>query len=178
MSKIYNFINRLLITGLITVIVLICVKKNNNFKSYLTNEIMGVNFNFAYLNEIYNKYFGSNIPFKDLFDDNTQTVFNEKLEYNSKESYLDGVKLSVTSDYFVPSLNSGVVVFIGYKEGYGNVVIVNETNGIDVWYGNLFNIGVDLYQYVSSGSLIGNANDELYLVFKKDGKIVNYEDYI
>ena len=35
-----------------------------------------------------------------------------------------------------------------------------------------------MYDYISKGSLIGEVNSELYLVFMKDGKVMNYEDYI
>ena len=174
----FGFLNRLLITGLITVLVLIFMKKSARFNNFFTNNVMGVNFNFAGLNDFYNKYFGNSAFMKKILNDNVETVFYEKLEYGSKESYLDGVKLGVASDYFVPSLDSGIVVFVGEKEGYGNVVIVGGADGVDIWYGNLSNIGVNLYDYVSEGSLIGNTSDILYLVFKKDGNVLDYEDYI
>ena len=177
MTKIYSFINRILITSLLTLIILISYKKSNNFKEYFKNNVFGVNFNFGEVNKLYNKYFGTDIPFKDILE-KEKTVFNEKLEYSSKEKYYDGVKLKVSSDFFVPSLDDGIVVYVGEKENYGNVVIVNLSSGIDVWYGNLSNTGVNLYDFVSKGSLIGNTKDYLYLVFKKDGNILNYEDYI
>ena len=177
MKKLYNFINRLLITSLITITTLILCKKNTKIKEYIKNNIFGINLNFASINNTYKKYFGTNIPFKELIE-KEKTVFNEKIEYESKENYQEGVKLKVKEDYFVPALEDGIVVYIGEKEKYGNVVIINTKEGIDVWYGNLTNIGVNLYDYISKGELIGNSKEYLYLVFKKNGTIEDYEKYI
>ena len=52
-------------------------------------------------------------------------------------------------------------------------------NGIDAWYGNIDTTSIKLYDYVEKGSLLGEAkNKKLYLVFQKDGKFLNYQDYI
>lgn len=177
-NKIYGFINRFLITALITVILLICLKKNSYFKQLFYKNVFEVNFDFAGVNEIYKKYFGGSIPFSNLFGEDTSLVFNETLNYNNYSSYLDGVKLDVDSNYLVPVLNSGLVVFIGEKDGYGNTVIVQQVNGVDVWYSNVSNISVQLYDYVSKGTLVGECNDSLYLVFKKDGNVLDYKEYI
>ena len=59
------------------------------------------------------------------------------LSLTNKESYKDGVSLSVTDDYLVPSQLGGIVVFVGEKEGYGKTVVVQQYNGIDLWYGNI-----------------------------------------
>lgn len=108
----------------------------------------------------------------------SEPVFNEKLVYDSSSSYLDGVSLNVSSDYLVPSLDSGLVVFIGEKEGYGKTVIIEDSKGVDIWYSNLSSVNVKLYSYVSNGEYIGSCNELLYLVFKKDGNVLDYKKYI
>lgn len=177
-NKVYGFINRLLITALITVILLICLKRDSSFKNFFYKNVFEVNFDFATVNELYKKYFGGVLPFSDLVTEDTSLVFNETLKYNASSAYLDGARLDVGSNYLVPILDSGLVVFIGEKEGYGNTVIVQQVNGIDVWYSNIGNIGVQLYDYVSKGTLVGECNDSLYLVFKKDGNVLDYKKYI
>jgi murein DD-endopeptidase MepM/ murein hydrolase activator NlpD len=100
---------------------------------------------------------------------------------NERETkiYNNGVALSVDKEYLIPVLNSGIVIFVGEKEDYGKAVIIEQTNGIDVWYGNIDNLNVKLYDYVEDGSLIGETiSDKLYLVFKKDGKALDYKKYI
>lgn len=161
---------------IITLVTLIAVKSDDKIKNYVYDYVYNDNISFAYIGKIYKKYFGNN----DLLDSKikAKTVFNEKLMYDNKENYKDGVKLIVSSNYLVPCLEEGLIIFTGSKEGYGNVVIISQIDGIDVWYGNLDNINVKLYDYVSKGSLIGNCSNELYLVFKKDGKIINYENKI
>ena len=161
---------------IITLITLIAIESNNKIKNYVYDYVYNDNISFAYINKIYKKYFGNN----DLLESklNIKPVFNEKLTYDSKEKYKDGLKLVVSDNYLVPNLEEGLVIFTGTKDGYGKVVIVSQVDGIDVWYGNIDNINVKLYDYIDKNSLIGNCNNELYLVFKKDGKILNYEDKI
>ena len=81
-------------------------------------------------------------------------------------------------DYLVPALDSGIVIFLGDKEGYGKTVIIQQENGIDVWYSNLKEINLQLYDYIKDGSLIGSVDEKLYLVFIKDGEILDYQKYI
>ena len=72
-----------------------------------------------------------------------------------------------------------MVVFIGDKENYPNTIIVEQVNGIEVWYSNIENVNVDMYDYIEKGKIIGSTiDDNLYLVYKKDGEILNYNDYI
>ena len=168
-----RFLNRFLITCLITIICLILFKKNSSFKAYFNDKVLSVNFNFASINSIYKKYFGSPLPFSSIIP-KTEPVFNERLSYTAVNDYLDGVSLSVSDNYLVPSISDGLVVFIGEKEGYGNTVIVEGSDGVDTWYSNMSDVSVSLYQYISNGSFIGNCSKNLYLVFKKDGNVIDY----
>lgn len=178
-SSLYRFISKLLITIILTLITLILLKSNNKLKTFFYNKVYDNNISFATINKWYENHFGSSIPFKELVEKDTKAVFNNKLEYSKKEKYLDGVKLSVDKNYLVPILESGMVVYIGKKEGYGNTVIVQQVNGVDVWYGNINNPNVKLYDYVEKGKLLGDVkNNNLYLVFKKDGKVLSYEKNI
>lgn len=142
-------------------------------RSYIKKYLLETNFEFSKINTLYNKYIGK------LTDENTEVVSGSQLlEYTSKEKYNDGVKLTVSENYNVNLLESGIVVYIGEKEGYGNTIIVQQSNGIDAWYGNIENVDVKIYDYIEKGTIIGNANKTLYLVFQKNGEILNYEDYI
>lgn len=170
------FFIKLLLSIVITLVILILIKSNSNFKNNFYKQVYSNNISFTKLKGIYNKYIGN----FDVLDKviKTEAVFNEELTYNSKEKYLDGVKLIIDSNYLVPINESGIVVFIGNKEGYGNTVIIQRIDGIDEWYGNIENINVKLYDYVKEGELLGEASNNLYLVYKKDGNILNYEEYL
>ena len=158
---------------------MIGVKKSKNFKQEFYEQVYNTNFSFAYVNSMYQKFFGSPIPFSDFIKEPVQATFEEKLVYKEQEKYKEGVKLTVAPNYLVPIQDSGLVVFIGEKEGYENTVIIQQMNGIDVWYGGLSDIYVKLYDYVEEGSLLGEVKENyLYLVYKKDGNILNYEEYL
>ena len=76
----------------------------------------------------------------------------------------------------VPALESGMVIFKGKKEGLGNTIIIEQVNGIEVWYSNITS-NIDIYDYVEKGTLVGEADKELYLTFKKNGEMRNYYGY-
>ena len=79
----------------------------------------------------------------------------------------------------VPSIESGIVVFMGEKEGYGNTIIIEQVNGVDVYYSNINPSNIKLYDYIEKGKLLGEVKDnKLYMVFQKDGKYLDYKKYI
>lgn len=162
---------------LLTLIVLISLKSNQQFRNLVYKYVYTNNISFASINNWYNSKFGSPLPFSDFFEESIP-VFNEKLKYQEINKYKDGVALTVDYEYLIPSLDNGIVIFVGEKEGYGNTVIVQQENGVDVWYSNISEVNVNLYDYIQKGSLIGNVNEKLYLVFIKNGEVVNYEEYI
>ena len=170
------FFIKLLISIIITLIVLILIKSSSSFKTKFYKRVYSDNISFVKFKEIYNKYIGDSDIFNNVVK--TETVFNEELSYKSKENYLDGVKLVVDSSYLVPINESGIVVFIGEKENYGNTVIIQRIDGIDEWYGNIDTVNVKLYDYVKEGELLGEVNNNLYLVYKKNGNVLNYEEYL
>lgn len=173
-------LTKFLLTIVLTLITLITLKSNTKLKTIFYEKVFTKNFNFATINKIFKDKFGSPIPFSEtIIQKETTPVFNEKLEYTEKSKYLDGVKLTVTKNYLVPTIESGMVVFIGDKENYGNTVIISGVDGIDIWYSNINASSLKLYDYVEKGSFVGEAKDtNIYLVYKKDGKVLNYEDYI
>lgn len=122
--------------------------------------------------------FGSIVPIEKIVKEETP-VFSEKLTYSTSNAYKDGVALSVSKNYMVPSLQSGIVVFIGEKEEYGSTIIIEQIDGIEVFYSNVTTDNLKLYDYIEKGSLLGEAKtNKIYLVFSKDGKYLNYKDYI
>lgn len=171
------FINKFLVVVLLTIITLIGLKSSTSFKTVFYKQIYEKNISFATINNLYQKYFGSPIPFGDILKNKTEATFNETLTFTSKSKYQDGVELVVGPNYLVPALDSGIVIFKGEKEGYGNTIIIEQANGIEVWYSNVTS-NINIYDYIEKGTLVGEANEKLYLVFKKDGEVLNYEDYI
>lgn len=175
-------------------------KKNINLKPIISKFLYAVIFFlisiiFTRYNDntllLYKKYvFTESLPFtkikgfyEDLFGEvlpkeNTSLVLNGDLVYKSIDTYLDGEVLTLTSSSIINSITSGVVVYIGNKDGYGNTVIIQGVDGVDIWYSNFSNISVKLYDYIEKNTLLGEVLDnKLYLVIKKNNEYLKYEDY-
>ena len=175
-----NYINFLITRVLLAIImffgVLILSNYNKNIKMFVSNDVLKNNMSFTKIAGIYNKYFGNIIPIKEVGDE-SKTVFNEKINYSDIQNYVDGYSLEVTNNYLVPIINSGVVVFIGEKEDYGKTAIIQGIDEVEYWYGNMENINVGMYDYVSKGSLLGSTKGStLYLVFQKNNEYLEYEE--
>ena len=141
------------------------------YKEYVLTESMP----FTKIKGWYEDLFGEVLP----NSDNNKMVMSGHLVYKSIDKYLDGEVLTLNNNTLINNLTSGVVVYSGEKEGYGNTVIVQSVDGADIWYGNITNLGVKLYDYVETKNIIGQAKDnKLYVLFMKDNKILDYNDYL
>lgn len=180
-QKILHYLKTLLtkslLTAIITLLLLIAFKLNPTFKTTFYQKVYQESFPFATVKEAYQSYFGKDLISQKI--ETTQQVFKEKLTYSKKNLYHDGVRLTVSNQYMIPNLNSGIVVYIGQKEHYQNTIIVQQMNGMDTWYGNVENVNVKLYDYVEKGSLLGQVKDTtLYLAFQQNGNFLDYKDYV
>lgn len=177
-KSVKRLINQTLISIIILLIGLIVIKKDPSLKDNINKKLYEDSIEFTKVKNLYDKYFGDIIPVNNLLVQE-EAVFDEKLNYSNQEQYKDGVKLYVSNNYMVPVLRDGIVVFIGEKEGYGNTIVVEQTDGIDVFYSNIKEVDVKLYDYVEQGTLLGEVKDNyMYLVFQKEGNIIDYKKYI
>ena len=131
-KSIRSFISRVLVTIAIFLFGMILVKSDVSFKNKILDNVYNKQFKFVQLGEIYQKYFGNILSIDKVLVDE-KPVFQEKLSYLKSSKYKDGVKLTVDENYMVPILESGIVIFLGEKEGYGNTVVVEQVDGIDVY---------------------------------------------
>lgn len=175
--NILKHLNRILLLVVICLTCFIILKSNPTLKNTIYQKVFENNLNFAKINEIYQKHFGSSLPL--MKKETIQTVSSVNLEYKNLKEYKDGVKLTVSEDYVISSISSGLVIFSGEKEGYGNTIIIQQPDDVEIWYGNVENPAINLYDYVKQGQSLGNAlNNELYMAFFKEGKKLNYKKYI
>ena len=175
-KKFKILLTKIMITIIIFLIGLITIKKYPNTKNYIIENIYEKSIKFTKTRELYDKYIGNIVPIEKVIIEE-KPVFNEKLTYKHHQIYKNGVELTVENNYLVPALE--VVVFIGEKSDYGTTIIIEQTNGISVFYSNINIIDINLYDYIKKGELIGEAKEEkLYLIFTKEGKYLDYKDYI
>ena len=167
-----------MLSTILFLLYLVGVKKINNFDTFIYENIYNRSISFAAINRWYTEKFGNLFPIN-IFSENAIEVFDEKLIYSNYETYKDGIKLTVEKGYLVPFIDDGIVIFKGYKKDYGNVIIVENSDGVDIWYCNIINDNIGLYEYIKKGDYIGEANNnELILAFFKNGEIEDYKKYI
>lgn len=177
-KSVKNFISRVMITVILFLVALILVRDNKEFKKFLVDHVYNKSFQFTEAKKVYEKYFGKVLSVDKIVPEE-EAVFNEKINYKKSNVYKDGVELEVQKEYLVPALESGIVVFMGEKEEYGTTVIIQQINGVDVWYSNIDAKDIKMYDYVKKGTLIGQTKSKkLYLVFQKEGKYLSYKEYI
>lgn len=181
-EKVVKYLRSLILRSLFVLVLFLILaifsKSSNTYKDLIVTNLYEKNFSFTKVKNLYNKYLGGIIPLEKVTKEVTP-VFNETLEYTSESIYYDGVKLEVTNNYLVPIIAEGMVIYIGEKENYGNIIIIEGLDGIDIWYGNIEKTSVKLYDYVESGTYLGTTKDNyLYLVYQKDGQFLNYKEYL
>ncbi len=157
---------------------LIYVKQSDDNKENFKKIVYKNTISFARIYDVYNKYLGDVIPFKNTFDEKTKMVSNETITYNDIKKENNGYILTVTSNYSVPAIKGGIVTAVKKNETYDNLITIQDKNGLSITYGKLNSVDVKLYDYVDKGQLVGESNKELYLIFEKDDKYLSYEEYI
>ena len=130
---------------------------------------------FTKINELYQSVFGSvDITKK---NNDSEVVFGS-ITYTNVEPFKNGVKLTVGMNEVVNVITSGIVVFIGDKDDLGNTIIIQGNDGVDIWYSNITDSDIKVYDYVEAGSILGTSNsDDIYLTICKDGEFMSYEEY-
>ncbi|AKG23662.1 LysM peptidoglycan-binding domain-containing M23 family metallopeptidase [Calothrix sp. 336/3] len=68
-----------------------------------------------------------------------------------------GIDLVATVGTPVNSLAAGTVVFAGFQDSYGNLVVINHDGGLQTRYAQLESIRVSVGQRVKIGEIIGNV---------------------
>ena len=173
-----NFIARSLIVIILFLSLAIIIKSNKEYKEIIKKNIYETNFSFTTFKNLYTKYLGG-ISFLDKMVEDVKPVFNNELKYKNASKYFDGVSLEVDNNYLVPVLETGIVVYIGKKDNYGDCIIIQGMDGIEILYSDIRTTSLNLYDYIEKGDLLGEVKDNhLNLVYSKDGKILNYEEYI
>lgn len=169
-----GIISKALLSIIFLLVSIILINKNENIKKFYEDKVFNDSISFIKFNELYNKYFGSITsiyPTEEL-------VFNESIQYSNIDNYLNGKVLTVSNNYIVPSIGSGIIVYLGDKDNLGNTCIIQGVDGVDIWYSNIDTSNLTLYDYVSKGDMLGpTLSDKLYLTLEKNNEFIDYETY-
>lgn len=171
-----RIVSKLLLSIIFLLVSIILINKNNNVKEFYQKNIYTNSWSFTKFNSLYNKYFGSLV--KDYQVPDTSSVFNEALSYSHIEDYLNGSILSVSNNYMVPVIESGIIVYLGDKDALKNTCIVQGVDGVDIWYSNIDISKLTLMDYVNKGEFLSTTlSDKLYLTLERGNEYIKYEDY-
>ena len=166
-SIIKKVLSKLYTVTIFTMFVIILSNTNETFKNFLIDDVLNNTMDFSKINNALDNM--TNV-FK---EEESKVVFNESKEY---EEYKDGYKYYTNKNAEIKLKDSGIVTYIGEKEGYGNTIIIQQSNGYYAWYSNI-NEEIKLYDYIESGEVIGKTKDDFYYyVLLKDDKPVKNEN--
>lgn len=157
---------------------LIFIRSSDKNKEWFKTNVYNNSLSFAKIYSLYNKYLGDALPFKNTFKDNTKVVSSEKMVYSKIEKENDGYVLTVSDEFLANSIKSGIVIEKKKNETYKNIIKIQDKDGLNITYGFLDEVEVDLYDYVEKGEILGKTSKKLYLIFEKDGKYLSYEGYL
>ena len=173
-KKVSKIFSKILLSIIFILISCIYIHLDKNNLAKYQKFVFTDNLTFAKINDAYHKFFGSLFP--SVVNNEESIVANNEVSLNEITEYQDGYKIKSSSPISV--LESGIIVYLDEKEGYGKTAIIQGINGYDIWYGNLTDESVKLYDYVEKGSILGNCLDGFYYnVFYKDGNKISYEEY-
>jgi len=173
-----NFIYKSLIVIILFMSSLIYIKTNKNNKAKIKSTIYTNSLSFAKIYDLYNKYFGDVIPFKNIYRDNTKLVSSEKMKYNKVKKENNGYIFEM-NDNMITSLTDGIIIKINKNSTYKTIITIQTKNDILITYGNLNSVNLKLYDYIKKGEILGYSdNKALYLVIKENGKYISYDKYM
>ena len=173
------YFTKILLSVIFLLVSIIFINSSDKNLLKYKNAVFKKTISFNRISDFYDKYIGDVLFMKKDTSKKVESVFNEEFDYKSSKKYKDGYELFVDNSYLIPSLQSGIVVFKGNKDDYKKCVIVQGMDGVDVWYCNLNNTSLKLYDYIEKGSLIGDVSkNKMYIVLQKDNKYLNIDEYL
>mgnify|MGYP004442568693 FL=1 len=181
-SYLKKFLFQVLIKSLIVIIIfissLIYISRSDENKNYFKKIVYNNSLSFARIYNVYKNYLGDLIPFKNILSNTTKTVSSEKISYDNITKENNGYMLDTSSMYMVTSIKSGIVIKKENSKKYKTLITIQDKDGVNITYGMLENLNINLYDYVDKGEVIAMCNKKLYLIFEKNGKYLSYEKYL
>ena len=123
-------------------------------------------------NNIDNKLFGD-FKFKKLKDILPLETIN--IKEIKKEKLNTGIKLSVLNDTKLIAPKNSLVVYADFFKGYGNMIILDLSNGYHLILSGLTSIKCNTGDWLEKGMILGdiNNNNNFYMEFRLNGKTIS-----
>lgn len=175
----FSMINRVLLCVLLFLVALI-LTKNKVYKEQIYKYVYSYQFPFMELEQIYEKYFGKLLPDVNHEKKGGETMVSSSvMTYEELEEIPDGVRLKVGKGNVVSAVESGLVLFVGEKDGYGTTLVLEQVDGNEAWYVGVDVHDIELYDYIEKESIVGSSKDEyISMYFKRKGESIDYKNYL
>ena len=167
-SVLKTLLSKLFTVIIFSMLVVIISNYSPKFKSFIVDKVLNSTMDFSFVNKIINKT-------TSVFENKSNETVPVSKEIEKSIKYKDGFKYIIGEDEEILVKDSGIVTFIGKKDGYNNTIIIQQSNGYYAWYGNVKE-SIKLYDYVEKGSVLGTASDEYYYVLLKDDKPIDINE--
>lgn len=177
LKYIKGLISRILIAVIFVLGSIIYTNYSDNNKKLYQHYVLENSLSFTKINNLYQNLFGE-VDIINKKKNDATTVFKNGINYKNIEDYKNGSKLTIGINEIVNAIKSGIVVYIGEKDDLGNTIIIQGNDGVDIWYSNITDTDIKVYDYIEAGNILGTSNgDFIYLTINKDGKYLSYEEY-
>jgi len=177
LKYIKGLISRILIAVIFVLGSIIYTNYSDNNKKLYQHYVLENSLSFTKINNLYQDLFGE-VDIINKKKNDATTVFKNGINYKNIEDYKNGSKLTIGINEIVNAIKSGIVVYIGEKDDLGNTIIIQGNDGVDIWYSNITDTDIKVYDYIEAGNILGTSNgDFIYLTINKDGKYLSYEEY-
>ncbi|WLR60713.1 M23 family metallopeptidase [Guptibacillus hwajinpoensis] len=96
------------------------------------------------------------------------------------ESTGKGIMVETVLSSDVEAIDAGVVTYAGEKEGIGQTVVIQHTDGSESWYGMLDSVDVSIYDFVQTKDQLGSVSNSddgktgtFYFAIKKNEAFID-----
>lgn len=110
--------------------------------------------------------------FHTLFNKDSSALVSKKVSYTHlKDNYYTNQSNEVLN------FEKGRVIYVGKQDMLGQYVTVLLENNIEVTFGNMNDIFVNLYDQVDASTILGTYQDKVLIVFTQGEKELDYETF-
>lgn len=173
-NKTPNRLSKVITKILLSIIFVLSILIINNYddKGIVNKYLKENNFPFNKFKKEYDKLLGGF-----YFNNKEDIAVSNNLDYYNPQKYYDGESFQVDSN-LVKCISSGVVVYVGPKDNFNNTIIIQTSDGYNIWYGNIQNPLVNIYDYINTNDYIGEVENIVYLKIVGKDKNLTYSEYL
>ena len=169
-GKILSFLSLIMIILSIILGGMIYMKKDENGK--FLNENFGISVNFKTFNNKVNSLVNSLFKFEFENGNPSDQLVSNNVLYIPLEN-----NMFISEDTSISMLHDGVILGV-YQENENYSLLVSYNNGVIASYSSLNEVIVKQYDELSKGDEFASYEDSFKVLFKKDGKLISYNEAI